>query len=118
MTSALASKQIPKTTRLNSSVIFDTSFDFNGLSISKHHGVILGEKELKKSGEENFSTNEDPAIEKKEVEHEQEYIFTDADTVKELVEMKYLPQKRKNKLRTPTGRKLSRKYQILIEEVI
>ena len=41
MTSALAIRQIPKTTRLNSSVILDTSFDFNGLSISKHHGVIL-----------------------------------------------------------------------------
>ena len=41
MTSALAIRQIPKTTRLNSSVILDTSFDFIGLSISKHHGVIL-----------------------------------------------------------------------------
>ena len=46
MTSALAIRQIPKTTRLNSSVIFDTSFDFNGLSISKHHGVILEIKEF------------------------------------------------------------------------
>jgi hypothetical protein len=41
MTSALASKQIPKTTRLNSSVILDASFDFDDMSISKHHGVIL-----------------------------------------------------------------------------
>jgi len=52
MTSALASKQIPKTTRLNSSVMFDTSFDFNGLSISKHHGVIL---EIKGFIDEVFS---------------------------------------------------------------
>jgi len=41
MTSALAIKQIPNTTRLNSSVILFTSFDFDGLSFSKHHGVIL-----------------------------------------------------------------------------
>jgi len=41
MTSALAIKQIPKTIRLNSSVILDASFDFDDMSISKHHGVIL-----------------------------------------------------------------------------
>ena len=44
---------------------------------------------------------------------EPEMITTDADTVKELVEMKFLTKKMKIKFRTPKQRILSRKYQVL-----
>ena len=74
-------------------------------------------KEIMKSGGEitdkiynNSSSVEEPRVggENEEVE-----IFkTDADTVSEIVEMKYFHKKRKIRLRTP-----SRKYKILNEEV-
>ena len=43
-------------------------------------------------------------------------ITTDADTVKELVEMKFLTNKRKIRLRSPRQRLFSRKYQVLLNE--
>ena len=43
-------------------------------------------------------------------------IRTDADTVKELVEMRFLTKKRQIRLRTTPQRLLSRKYRVLIED--
>ena len=42
-------------------------------------------------------------------------ITTDADTVKELVELKFLTKKRKIKLRTPQQRIVSRECEVLID---
>ena len=47
--------------------------------LEKQHGVIFGAKEIMKAGEKSSPINE-----------EQPKVRTDADTVKELVEMKYL----------------------------
>ena len=85
--------------------------------LEKQHGVIFGAKEIKKAGgkvesvpiSEEYNNEIDPV--------EQTVNVTDADTVKELVEMKYLPKKRKIRLRTPRQKLFSRKYQVLIEEV-
>ena len=46
---------------------------------------------------------------------ESEVIRTDADTVKELVEMKFLAKKRNIRFRTPTQRFISRNSQVLID---
>ena len=46
---------------------------------------------------------------------EPEMITTDADTVKELVELKFLTKKRKIKLRTPQQRIVSRECEVLID---
>ena len=84
--------------------------------LEKQHGVIFGLKELRKAGimKQSAPLNAEPDIENEEFEPE--IVGTDADTVKELVEMKYLPKKRKIRLRTPSQKLFSRKYQVLIEE--
>ena len=85
--------------------------------LEKLHRVLFGLKEIKKAGEKDESVppNEEPDHENEETELE--VILTDADTVKELVEMKYLQKKRKIKIRTVTQRFFSRKYEVLTEEV-
>ena len=56
--------------------------------LEKQHGVLFGVKEIMKAGEKYILPNEEPE------EAELEVIRTDADTVKELVEMKLLTNKR------------------------
>ena len=48
-------------------------------------------------------------------EREPEMITTDADTVKELVEMKFLTKKRKIRFRTPQQRIVSRECEVLVD---
>ena len=48
-------------------------------------------------------------------EREPEMITTDADTVKELVEMKFLTKKRKIILRTPQQRIVSKECEVLVD---
>ena len=84
--------------------------------LEKEHGVIFGAKEIMKAGEKYQSTppNEEPDHETGEAEPE---IFrSDADVVKEMVEMKYLKKKSKTRLRSPRQRLFSRKYQVLLNE--
>lgn len=83
--------------------------------LEKQHGVIFGLKDIKKSGEkyESVSLNNEPDYENEEPKIER----TDADTVKEIVEKKFLPNKRRARLRNPTQRLFSRNFQVLIEEV-
>ena len=90
--------------------------------LEKQHGVIFGLKEIKKAGEQKQDEIVTP---KKETNHENgeaepAIIGTDADTVKDLVEMKYLPKKKKIRFRTPSQKLFCRKrnYQILMEEVL
>ena len=78
--------------------------------LEKKHGVIFGVKDIKKAGESNKEPNHENE------EAEPELSWTDSDTVKELVKMKYLPKKRM-RLRTQRERLFSKKYQVLIEEV-
>ena len=63
--------------------------------LEKLHGVIFGVKEIRKAGEKRqcFPPVEEPGHETAETEMKE--TRTDADTVKELVEMKYLTKKRK-----------------------
>ena len=84
--------------------------------LEKQHGVIFGAKEIMKAGEKYQSTppNEEPDHETWEAEPK--VIRTDADTVKELVEMKYLTKKSKIRLRSPRQRLFSRKYKVLSNE--
>ena len=84
--------------------------------LEKEHGVIFGAKEIMKAGEKYQSTppNEEPDHETGEAEPK--VIRTDADTVKELVEMKYLTKKSKIRLRSPRQRLFSRKYKVLSNE--
>ena len=58
---------------------------------------------------EDVSNNEDEKT-------QPDIIRTDADTVKELVEMRFLTKKRQIRLRTTPQRLLSRKYRVLIED--
>ena len=62
--------------------------------LEKQHGVIFGVKEIMNAGEkyQKCPSNKEPDPETGEVEPE--IVRTDADTVKELVEMKYLTKKR------------------------
>ena len=62
--------------------------------LEKLHGVIFGVKEIKKVGErfQSFPPDKEPVHETAEAELK---VKTDADTVKELVEMKYLAKRRK-----------------------
>ena len=48
-------------------------------------------------------------------EREPEMITTDADTVKELVEMKFLTKKRKIRFRTPQQRIVSRDCEVSVD---
>ena len=63
-------------------------------------------KDIKKASKSN-----------KMVDHEPEIPRTDAVTVKDLVEKKFMPKKRKIKPRTHLQTLFSEKYQVLIEEV-
>ena len=81
--------------------------------LEKKHGVIFGVKDIKKAGE----SNKEPNHENEAAEPELSRTDADTVTVMELVEMKYLPKKRKMRLRTQRERLFSRKYQVLIEEV-
>ena len=89
--------------------------------LRNQHGVLFGMKEIMKSGGEitnkiynNSSSAEEPRL---RGENEEVEIFkTDADTVSEIVEMKYFHKKRKIRLRTPSQKIFSRKYKILNEE--
>ena len=80
--------------------------------LEKLHGVIFGMKEILKTGEKYQNEESDPETE----ETEPEIVRTDADTVKEMVEMKYLTKKRKIILKSPKQRKFSRKYKVLFNE--
>ena len=80
--------------------------------MEKQHGVIFGVKEILKTGEKYQNEESDPETE----ETEPEIVRTDADTVKEMVEMKYLTKKRKIILKSPKQRKFSRKYKVLFNE--
>ena len=82
----------------------------------KHFEVIFGLREIMKAGEkyQSIHPNEDPYHETGEAEPK--VIRTDADTVKELVEMKYLTKKSKIRLRSPRQRLFSRKYKVLSNE--
>ena len=84
--------------------------------LENQHGAIFGLKEIKKAGERDKIVVPNEELKNQNEEAEPEIFGTDADTVKELVEMKYLPKKKKIKFRTPTQRLFSRKYQVLIEE--
>ena len=82
--------------------------------LEKQHGVIFGVKEIMKAGEkyQSIPSNEEPDHETGEAESN---VFrTDAETVKELVEMKFLTKKRKIRLRSPRQRIFSRKYKVLL----
>ena len=88
--------------------------------LEKQHGIIFGVKDIKKAGNkyESVPLNKDPDNEKEKPEPEApKTTRTDADTVKNLVEMKFMPKKKKIRLRTHPQRLFSRKYQVLIEEV-
>ena len=85
--------------------------------LEKAHRVIFGLKDIKKAGKKVKSNplNTEPDHENEEAEPET--IRKDADTVKELIEMKYLTKKKKIRLRSHTQRLFQRNYQVLIEEV-
>ena len=91
-------------------------FFFEGFPkhLEKKHGVIFGLRDIMKAGE----SNNVPDHENEEAQLNLARTRTDADTVKELVEMKFLPKKRKMRLKTRTNRFFSRKYQVLTEEVL
>ena len=59
--------------------------------LKKHHGVIFGVKEIKKASGENYQSV--PPNDRETGDTEPQMIRTDADTVKELVEMKYLTKR-------------------------
>ena len=89
--------------------------------LEKQHGVIFGLKEIKKAGKkhENIKSKDKTNINENEEAADLEINGKDADLVKELVEIKYLPKKRKIRFRTPSQRLFCRKesYNILVEEV-
>ena len=90
------------------------------MHLEKKHGVIFGVKDIKKAGNkyESVPLKKDPDNEKEKPKPEiQKITRTDADTVKNLVEMKFMPKKKKMRLRTHTQELFSKKYQVLIEEV-
>ena len=82
--------------------------------LEKQHRLIFGLKEIMKAGDKSQSSllNEEPET----GEAEPKIIRTDADTVKEMVEMKYLSKKRKIRIRSPRQRLFSRKYKVLLNE--
>ena len=86
--------------------------------LEKQHRVIFGVKDIKKASKKYESvpstSNTEPGHENEEAEPDT--IRSDADTVKELIEMKYLPKK-KIRLRSHTPRLFQRNYQVLFEEV-
>ena len=83
--------------------------------LEKLHGVIFGLKEIKKArGKCQSLPPEEPDNETGETEPQ--INRTDADTVKELVNMRYLSNKKKTRLRSPRLRIFSRKYKNLLNE--
>ena len=73
--------------------------------LEKQHGVIFGVKDIKKAGNkyESVPLKKDPDNEKEKPGPEiPKTTRTDADTVKNLVEMKFMPKKKKIRLRTHT----------------
>ena len=84
--------------------------------LEKQHEAIFGVKEIIQAGDKypNFLHNEEPDDETGKAEPE--IVRTDADTVKEMVEMKFLTKKRKIRLRSPRQRFFSRKYKVLLNE--
>ena len=54
-------------------------------------------------------------LQENEEERGPEMTTTDADTVKELVEMKFLTKKRKIRFRTPQQRIVSRECEVLVD---
>ena len=86
--------------------------------LEKQHKVMFGVKEIKKAGEKDETVSQ---VLPKEEHHDDEaeplIIGTDAETVKEIVEMKFLPKRKKIRVRTQRQRLFSRKYQVLVEEV-
>ena len=84
--------------------------------LEKQHGVIFGVKEIKKAGEkyQKCPSNKEPNHETEGVEPE--IVRTDADTVKKLVEVKYLSNKKRIRLRIPRQRLFSKKYKVLLNE--
>ena len=82
----------------------------------KHFEVIFGLREIMKAGEkyQSIHPNEDPYHETGEAEPE--IVRTDADTVREMVEMKYLSNKKRIRLRSPRQRLFSKKYKVLLNE--
>ena len=81
--------------------------------LEKQHEVKFGLKEIKKAGEKNeIVPKEEPNNSNEEAERD--INKTDADTVKELVEMKHLSKKRIS----PTERFVSRKYEVLVEKEV
>ena len=87
------------------------------MHLEKHHRVLFSLKEIKKASKKDESVALHGNPDHQNEETELEVIRTDAVTVKELVEMKYLPKKKKIKIRTATQRLFSRKYKVLTEEV-
>ena len=81
------------------------------------HKAIFGLRDIKKLGEKtNFLSNKE--TNEIETEKDKSDIFrTDADIVKELVEIKYLQKKKVFKITTPTLGIFSNKYKVLKEEV-
>ena len=92
--------------------------DYNN-HLEIQHKLIFGVKEVRELIERydgTFSCIDEQSHENEEVKPEIKQ--TDADTIKDIVEMKYLSKKRKIRLRTPSQKIFSpRKYRILIEEV-
>ena len=82
--------------------------------LEKQHGVIFGLKEIIKAGEKSQSSrlNEEP----KTVEAEPKIIRTDADTVKEMVEMKYLSNKKRIRLQESKTEIVLEKYHVLLNK--
>ena len=64
--------------------------------LENQHGVIFGLKEIMKAGERDKIVVPNEELKNQNEEAEPEIFGTNADTVKELVEMKYLPRKRKS----------------------
>ena len=76
-------------------------------------GLGLENNLVKKMEDLSTAAHQEPYYENEETEPK--LVRTDADTVKELVEMKFLTQRRNIRLRTPTRRFFSRNHQVLID---
>ena len=84
--------------------------------LEKQHGVIFSVKEIMKAGEKYQSFQPNEETDHKTGEAEPKTNRTVAETVTELVEMKYLSKKRKIRLRSPGQRLFPRKYKVLMNE--
>ena len=84
--------------------------------LEKQHGVIFGVKEIMKEGDKYQSIPPSEETGHETGKAEPTLCRTDADTVKEMVEMKYLTKKSKTRLRSPRQRLFSRKYKVLLND--